>query len=108
MDTTDLTTNMNPDAEVSSLPPATGSSTTNVGTPERIISSLGGAALTVMALRDLKSPSGVSMLLTGGYLLVRGISGYCAVNNAIGRNTVRKQGSPVEVKTTVSLDKPRS
>jgi uncharacterized membrane protein len=106
MDTTDLTTNMNPDAEVSSLPPATGSSTLNVGTPERIISALGGAALTVMALRDLRSPAGVSMLLTGGYLLTRGISGYCAVNNAIGRNTFRKQGSPVEVKTTVTLNKP--
>ncbi|MEX2233953.1 MAG: SRPBCC family protein [Cyclobacteriaceae bacterium] len=108
MNTTDLTTNMNPDAEVSSLAPATGSSTINVGTPERIISAFGGAALTVMALRDLKSPSGISMLLTGGFLLVRGISGYCAVNNAVGRNTVRKQGSPVEVKTTVSLDKPKS
>jgi uncharacterized membrane protein len=61
-----------------------------------------------MALRDLKSPAGVSMLLTGGFLLVRGISGYCAVNNAVGRNTAHKQGSPVEVKTTVSLNKPRT
>jgi uncharacterized membrane protein len=48
------------------------------------------------------------MLLTGGFLLVRGLSGYCAVNNAIGRNTFKKYGSPVEVKTTVTLDKPRS
>jgi len=108
MDTTDLTTNMNMDAEASSLPPATGSSTINVGTNERIISALGGAALTAMALRDLRSPAGVSMLLTGGFLLVRGITGYCAVNQAMGRNSVHKQGSPVEVKTTVSLNKPRS
>jgi uncharacterized membrane protein len=48
------------------------------------------------------------MLLTGGYLLTRGLSGYCAVNNALGRSSVRKQGSPVEVKTTVSVNKPRS
>lgn len=110
MDTTDLTTNMNmnQEAETSSIPPAFGSSSVNVGTPERIISALGGAALTVMALRDLRSPSGVSMLLTGGLLLVRGLSGYCPVNNAIGRNTARKAGSPVEVKTTVSLQKPTS
>ena len=108
MDTTDLTTNMNPDAEASAIPPATGTSAMNVGTPERIVSALGGAALTVMALRDIKSPAGVSMLLTGGFLLVRGLSGYCAVNNALGRNTARKPGSPVEVATTVSLDKPRS
>src|SRR5688500_18762973 len=110
MDTTDLTRNMNmnDNAETSSVPPAFGSSTMNVGTSERIVSALGGAALTAMALRDLKSPSGLSMLLTGGFLLVRGLSGYCAVNNAIGRNTARRAGSPVEVRTTVSLSKPAS
>lgn len=110
MNITDLTTNMNPnpDAEASALAPATGSSAINVGTPERIISALGGAALTVMALRNLRSPGGISMLLSGGYLLVRGLTGYCAVNNAMGRNNIHKQGSPVEVKTTISLNKPKS
>lgn len=108
MDTTDLTTNVNMAAESSAIPPATGTSTINVGTSERIVSALGGAALTAMALRDLKSPSGVSILLTGAYLLVRGFTGYCAVNHAIGRSSVHKQGSPVEVKTTVSINKPRS
>lgn len=108
MDNTDLTTNMNPDAEVSAIPPSTGTSAVNVGSTERIISALGGAALTVMGLRDLKSPSGISMLLTGSFLLVRGLSGYCAVNNALGRNTARKAGSPVEVNANVSLDKPAS
>lgn len=108
MDTTNLTTNMNPDAEVSAIPPATGTSNVNVGTAERIASTVGGAALTVMALRDLRSPAGVSMLLAGGMLLTRGLSGYCMVNNAVGRNTAHKTNSPVEVKTTVSLAKPRS
>lgn len=99
---------MNADAEASAIPPTTGSSSLNVGSTERIISTVGGAALTVMALRDLKSPGGMSMLLAGGFLLVRGLSGYCAVNNAIGRNTAKKAGSPVEVNTTVSLNKPAS
>lgn len=108
MDTTNLTTNVSMDAESSAVPPATGSSTINVGTAERIISVVGGAALALMALRHLKSPSGMSMLLGGGFLLVRGISGYCAVNEALGRNSVHKQGSPMEVKTTVSINKPRS
>jgi uncharacterized membrane protein len=108
MDTTNLTTNTNPDAEVSAIPPSTGTSSLNVGPSERIISALGGAALAVMGIRDIKSPAGVSMLLTGSFLLVRGLSGYCFVNNAIGRNTARKAGSPVEVKATVSLDKPAS
>ena len=107
MNTTDLTTNMNSDAEVSAIPPAFGTSTVNVGTAERIASAIGGAALTIMALRDLKSPSGISMLITGGFLLSRGLTGYCSVNKAMGRNTAHKANSPVEVKTTVSLDRPR-
>lgn len=107
MDTTDLTYS-NPDAEVSAIPPATGTSSVNVGSTERIISSIGGAALTIMALRDIKSPGGMGMLLAGGFLLVRGLSGYCAVNNAIGRNTAKRAGSPVEVNTSVTLNKPAS
>src|SRR5690606_14610702 len=75
---------------------------------ERIISTLGGAALTVMALRDLRSAGGISMLLAGGFLLTRGISGYCAINQALGRNTARKAGSPVEVNTSVTLNRPAS
>ena len=96
---------VNPDAEASAIPPATGSSTLNVGTTERILSTIGGAALTALALKNLRSPGGMSMLLAGGLLLVRGVSGYCVVNNALGRNTAHKQGSPVEVKTSVSLDR---
>ena len=108
MDTTNVSNTMMSGAESSAIPPATGSSAINVGSTERIVSSLGGAALAVMGLRDLRSPAGVSMLLTGGFLLVRGLTGYCAVNNALGRNTAHRQGSPVEVKTTVSLNKPRA
>jgi len=108
MDTNELTNNLNSDAEASAIPPVTGTSSVNVGDTERILSTVGGAALAIMALRDLKSPGGISMLLAGGVLLVRGLSGYCFVNNAIGRNTARKAGSPVEINTSVSLDKPRS
>lgn len=108
MNTSDLSTNLNPDAEVSAIPPTTGTSALNVGDSERIISTVGGAVLTIMALRNLKSLTGVSMLVTGGALLFRGLTGYCPVNNALGRNTARKAGSPVEVNTSVSLDKPTS
>lgn len=108
MDTTNLTTNMNPDADVSAIPPATGTSNVNVGDTERVLSTLGGAALAVMALRDLKSPGGIGMLVGGALLLSRGLTGYCMVNNAVGRNTAHKSNSPVEVKTTVSLNKPRN
>lgn len=107
MNMTDSTTNMSSDAQVSEIPPAFGTSTINVGDTERIVSTIGGAALAVMALRDLKKPSGISMLITGGLLLARGLSGYCPVNHAVGRNTARKANSAVEVKTAVSVNKPR-
>lgn len=108
METTDLSNRPNTDVEVSDIPPVTGTSSVNVGDAERIISTLGGAALTVMALRDLRSAGGISMLLAGGFLLTRGISGYCAINQALGRNTARKAGSPVEVNTSVTLNRPAS
>lgn len=47
------------------------------------------------------------MLLAGGFLLVRGVTGYCAVNHALGRNTAHRAASPVEVKTGVSVNRPR-
>lgn len=106
MKTTDLTPDMN--ADVSTIPPSTGTSNMNVGTTERIVSVLSGAALAAIGLRDIKHPAGIGMLLAGGLLLARGASGYCMVNNAIGRNTAHRQGSPVEVKTTVNVNKPVS
>lgn len=105
MNTMELT---NRGAEVSALAPSTGSSNINVGTSERVISALGGAALTLIGLRNIRSHNGISMLISGSYLLVRGLTGYCALNNALGRNTVQKHSSPVEIETTVSLNKPRS
>lgn len=95
-------------AEASALAPSTGSSNINVGISERVISALGGAALTIIGLRNIRSHNGISMLISGSYLLVRGLTGYCALNNALGRNTVQKHSSPVEIETTVSLNKPRS
>jgi uncharacterized membrane protein len=93
---------------VSPLPPATGSSHINIGTSERIVSAFGGAALSVWGLRTLGKPSGVTMFLGGAYLLARGISGYCALNNLVGRNTNQKSTSAMEVKTTMLINKPRS
>ncbi|MBT1700069.1 DUF2892 domain-containing protein [Fulvivirgaceae bacterium PWU4] len=98
------------DAAVSALPPATGSSTINIGTSERIVSAFGGAALAVWGLRNLNSATGIGMLLSGGYLMVRGISGYCYLSNMIGRNTadVQRQSPAMEIRTTFTINKPRS
>jgi uncharacterized membrane protein len=93
---------------VSALPPATGSSTINLGTSERIVSAFGGAALTVIGLRNIGSISGVTMLLGGGYLLARGLSGYCAISNAIERKSENRNASAMEVKSTFTVNKPRA
>lgn len=106
MDTNELRDMTNPDAEVSAIPPVTGTTSVNVGTAERIVSAFSGAALAVIGFRDMRTPSGLSMLLTGGFLLMRGLSGYCPVNEVIGRNTVRRAGSPVDINTSVTLHKP--
>lgn len=92
----------------SALPPATGSSTINLGTSERIVSAFGGAALTVIGLRNLGSISGVTMLLGGGYLLARGLSGYCYLSHAPERSSENRNASAMEVKSSFSINKPRA
>ena len=96
------------DKKMSPLPPATGSSHINIGTSERIVSAFGGAALAVWGLRNLGSSTGVTMFLGGSYLLARGLTGYCAVNNLVGRNTEEKKTSALEVKTTMLINRPRA
>lgn len=94
----------------SALPPATGSTHINVGVSERVVSALGGAALAVWGLRSINSGSGITMLLGGTYLLVRGLSGYCPMNEMLGRNTAEmpRNTSAMEARTTFTINKPRS
>lgn len=96
------------ESEVSRLSPSTGSSNINVGTAERIASVLLGTAATVYGLRNLNSFSGIAMAVTGGMLLSRGVSGYCMVNNAVGRNSATKRASAMEAKGTFTINKPRA
>jgi uncharacterized membrane protein len=96
-------------ATTSALPPATGSSNINLSASERIVSAFGGAALTVLGLKNLRSSGGISLLLSGSYLLVRGLSGYCAISNMIGRNTGTgtRTASAMEINSTFTINKPR-
>ena len=104
---TDFNTTSGAEGAVSPLPPATGSSNINLNTSERVVSAFGGAALAAMGLKNLGSIGGLTMLLSGGYLLVRGLSGYCPVTNAIQRSASR-QASAMEVDVTFIVNKPRS
>lgn len=90
------------------IPPATGSSHINVGAAERVISALAGGALAALGLRKITSPSGIAMAVAGGLLLHRGLTGYCMVNNAIGRNTntsTSLKSAAIEIQQVFQIDK---
>jgi uncharacterized membrane protein len=92
--------------------PATGSGRVNVGMAERIISVAGGALLAFLAAKNFKrSRSGsIAMLTTGGSLLFRGATGYCPVNEAVGRNSAPASSmvDPVEVSQVLTINRPRA
>lgn len=54
---------------------------------------------------------GSIMALLGGYLMFRGASGYCPVNEVVGRNSnlnEQNQGvEPIEITRSVTINKPR-
>lgn len=58
----------------------------NVGRTERLVSALGGAALVLAGLRR-RGGAGAALVLGGGMLLQRGVTGSCMVYRALGVNT---------------------
>ena len=88
-------------------PKASGSGKVNVGPTERIISSIaGGFLLTTGILNIKKRPTaGIASALTGGSLLFRASTGYCPVNDAIGRDTSKHIPSPLTIKETLTVNK---
>ncbi|MGH7629475.1 MAG: SRPBCC family protein [Gemmatimonadales bacterium] len=96
------------------IPPSTEDGV-NVGTVERVASALAGTALMMFSLRRGR----VRRLLMplSGSLIARGITGRCAVNRAIGRNSARREqvakpvasvggGEGIEVERCVAIDRP--
>lgn len=85
----------------------------NVGTLERVASAAGGALLLVLGL-GRRSLGGISLAATGGALLFRGVTGFCPVNAAVGRDSTEAAGaeprdrSTLEIQTTVTVQKPRA
>lgn len=75
----------------------------NVGAPERTLSGIAGSLVLFNALRKGK----ILQALIGGMLVFRGTSGYCPVNQALGRNTARKQQN-INIKTQITVNKPIS
>ena len=58
----------------------------NVGEGERALSALGGGALLTAGLSH-GGCTGLAMIWGGAALLLRGLTGHCTVNEAVGRST---------------------
>ncbi len=89
----------------------------NISTGERILSALAGAALTAYGafltresrLSKEDNWYKLAVLPVGMYLVKRGLTGYCAFNSIIGRNTAEQADfAPLELSAHVKVDKPRN
>jgi uncharacterized membrane protein len=92
--------------------PQTADDGINVGKTERLVSAVAGAAVIALALRR-KRFRGVLFPL-GGTLLSRAVTGRCAVNRALGRNTAKAdrvspvaRGEGIKVERTITVNRPR-
>jgi uncharacterized membrane protein len=80
---------------------------TNVGTTGRVLSVLGGAALAYYGWSRKQSPLGKSLTTAGTYLVLRGASGFCPVNEALHVDTAHAKTEGFEVTSSVTILKPR-
>jgi uncharacterized membrane protein len=92
--------------------PQTADDGINVGKTERLLSGIAGAAVIALALRR-KRLRGVLLPLGGG-LLSRAVSGRCAVNRALGRNTAKgdrvsplARGEGIRVERSITVNRPQ-
>ena len=92
--------------------PQTADDGINVGRTERLVSGIAGAAVIALALRR-KRLRGLLFPL-GGSLLSRAVTGRCAVNRALGRNTAKggrvspvARGEGIRVERTITVNRPR-
>lgn len=76
----------------------------NVSDPERMISVVAGSLSLYRATRTKNS---LPEILIGSYLLFRGVTGYCAVYNAIGKTKPDNRSRNVNIQVSLKVDKPR-
>ncbi|TWR28891.1 DUF2892 domain-containing protein [Mucilaginibacter pallidiroseus] len=81
---------------------------TNVGTAGRVISLLGGAALAYHGWTKKDTAVGKSLTTAGAYLVLRGVSGFCAINKALQIDTAHSGAAGFEVTSSVTILKPRN
>ena len=79
--------------------------TTNVGIPERLVSVLAGAYLLYKGITERKGDT--VQTLAGSYLLLRGFTGFCAAYRAIGKTELHFRTQNINVKTALTVNRPR-
>lgn len=89
------------------VPEVSGSSRVNVGESERLISAAGGALLVMYGL-GRGSLAGLVLAAAGGALAWRGVTGYCPVNESLGRNSAEGHATDaIEISKVLTINKPR-
>ncbi|AYA36341.1 SRPBCC family protein [Hymenobacter oligotrophus] len=86
--------------------PATGTSHVNVGPGERAVSAAAGAVLAYAGLKTNSRAGGAALAALGAALLFRGASGYCPLNDLVGRDSAQAQPEPVEINETFIISRP--
>lgn len=78
---------------------------TNVAVPERLLSVAGGAAL----LLDIFANRKINLLQTmaGGYLILRGVTGFCLAYDQIGKKEINYRAPNVNIRTSLTINRPR-
>jgi uncharacterized membrane protein len=78
----------------------------NIGDRERILSALAGSLLIYATAK--KHSVNTLLLMGGGYLLYRAVSGHCSVYDALSRRHSGARGGDLKVRTHVVVSRPRA
>lgn len=77
----------------------------NVGDGQRVLSAIAGSLLIYFIAKKHKADS--LLLLGGGYLLYRAVSGDCPLTSAFKSRRSVRQGSNINVRTSLVVNRPR-
>jgi uncharacterized membrane protein len=77
----------------------------NVGDVERWISSISGGALATLGFMRGSWP-GAALAATGGYLIYRGVAGYCHTYDLLRISTADETHGRIEVEQAMTINKP--
>jgi uncharacterized membrane protein len=69
------------------------------------LSVFGGSALAIVSLAR-RGPATIPALLSSGYLLYRGLTGHCSINNALNINRAGPERRTITVQKSVTVNKP--